>query len=280
MTMAPLRYSEDLEKLELKLLLEAVYQKYGYDFRDFTYSVIRAKIWERIHAEKVGTISAFQDRLLHDEGVMSRLLFAVAARRTGMFEEPEHYCALREFVIPELVDSYFVRVWRPQCSTGEEAFSLAILLQEEGIYEKARIYITNMDEAVLRRAKQGIFDAPGIRSCERDYELACGKRRLSDYYAEQFGNAIFNGSLRRNLVFAQHNLVTDSSPNEFQLIICRNVLVNFNSDLRDRVHKLLYDSLSHDGFLELGSKDTIEYTPFGKRYEEVDASQKIYRKIK
>lgn len=274
------RYNEELEKLEIKLLLEAVYHKYGYDFRDYAYVSIRNKIWDRIRAEKLSTITGFMERVLHDEASMARFLFAVATKDTGMFSDASFYKTIRDQVIPKIKDNFFVRIWHCQCSTGEEVFSLAIMLEEEGIYDKCRIYVTNMDEAVLKRARQGIFDLEAVRQYGNSYKDAGGKAELVNYYSEQFGNAVFHPTLRKNIVFAQHNIVTDSSFNEFHLIVSRNVLIHFNGGLRDRVHKLFYDSLSTHGYLGLGSKDSLQFTAFADRYSEIDATDKIYMKVR
>jgi chemotaxis protein methyltransferase CheR len=268
----------DSEAIEIQLLLEGVFRRYGFDFRDYAYSSIRRRIWTMIAAEELQTIAQLQEKLLHDRDCMERFLLTVTVHVTSMFRDPGFYLALRDKVVPLLRSSPFIRVWHVGCSTGEEVYSMAILLTEEGLYPKCRIYATDMSEAVLAKAKGGIFPASALPEYTANYQQAGGQRSLSDYYTSGHEHVIFQRTLSQGTVFSQHNLVTDASFNEFQVILCRNVMIYFNKPLADRVHDLLFDSLAIGGFLGLGSKESIRFTPHEACYEELDASEHLYRR--
>jgi chemotaxis protein methyltransferase CheR len=204
---------------------------------------------------------------------------AVTVNVTSMFRDPSFYRAFRAQVVPRLRDCPFLRIWHVGCSTGEEVYSMAILLHEEGLYPKCRLYATDMNEVVLAKAKAGIFPLAHLQEYTGNYLRAGGKVSFSEYYTAKYGNVIFQRSLSSNVVFAQHNLVTDSSFNEFHVILCRNVMIYFNNALMVRVHRLLYESLAMSGFLGLGNRESIKYTPFETRYEELDPREKIYRRV-
>ncbi|MEW6732289.1 MAG: protein-glutamate O-methyltransferase CheR [Acidobacteriota bacterium] len=271
--------SEDLESIEIQLLLEGIYCHYGFDFRDYSIASLRRRIWSQIHAEKVSTVSGLQERLLHDPACMERFLLALSINVTALFRDPSFYLAIREKVIPLLYSYPFVRIWHAGCSSGEEVYSMAILLQEEGLYNRCRIYATDMNESVLKKAKEGIFPIELMQEYSGNYFKAGGKGSLSDYYTANYDHVIFRQSLKKNVVFSQHNLVTDGSFNEFNLIFCRNVMIYFNDTLQNRVHQLLYTSLRRLGILALGIKETLKCTPFENNFEEIDGANKIYRRI-
>ena len=273
------RFDPELETLETDLLLEAIYRRYGYDFREYAYASLKRRIQNVLNEEKIPTVTALQEKLLHDPPSMKRFLLALSVNVTSVFRDPEFFAAFRQQVVPMLRTYPFVRIWHAGCSTGEEVYSMAILLREEDLYDKCRIYATDMDESVLRRAKEGIFRLDAARQYEENYLQAGGTRAFSDYYTSAYGNAIFRGSLRDNVVFSQHNLATDSSFNEFNVILCRNVMIYFTKSLQERVHGLFYDSLSMFGILGLGSKETMQFMPHEKHFEQIDARQKIYRRI-
>ncbi|MEX0714822.1 MAG: protein-glutamate O-methyltransferase CheR [Pirellulales bacterium] len=260
------------------MLLEGVFRRYGFDFRDYAYSSIRRRIWTMIAAEELQTIAQLQEKLLHDRDCMERFLLTVTVHVTSMFRDPGFYLALRAKVVPLLRPTPFFRVWHVGCSTGEEVYSMAILLTEEGLYPKCRVYATDMSEAVLAKAKAGIFPASALPEYTANYQQAGGQRSLSDYYTSGHEHVIFQRTLSQGTVFSQHNLVTDASFNEFQVILCRNVMIYFNKPLADRVHDLLFDSLAIGGFLGLGSKESIRFTPHEACYEEFDASEHLYRR--
>jgi chemotaxis protein methyltransferase CheR len=278
--MSPSPDSNEVEAIEVQLLLEAVFRRYGFDFRDYAYASIRRRIWNQVRAEGLRSIAALQEKLLHEPACMERFLLAVTVHVTAMFRDPSFYRAFRVQVVPHLRDYPFLRLWHVGCSTGEEAYSMAILLHEEGLYSRCRVYATDMNEEVLARAKAGIFPLALVQDYTGNYVNAGGTGSFSEYYTAKYGNVIFQRSLSENLVFAQHNLVTDSSFNEFHVILCRNVLIYFNSTLAQRVHRLLYGSLALLGFLGLGNRESIKQTPHEACYQELNGHEKIYRRIK
>ena len=276
---APVEYNRELEKIEIELLLEGVYRHYGFDFRSYAYSSIRRRIWKRIQAEGLTSVTALQERVLHDRSMMEKLLLDLSVNVTAMFRDPNFYSRFRNDVIPLLRTYPFIRVWHAGCSTGEEVYSMAIILEEEGLYERARIYATDINEVVLQQAKTGIFPIDRMQEYTENYIKAGGKRSFSEYYTAKYDAAIFNSSLSRNVVFSQHNLVTDRSFSEFNVILCRNVLIYFDKPLQTRVHGLFYESLVTFGILCLGSKESLRFSDFEQCYEQVAGPEKIYRKI-
>jgi len=270
----------ELEKIELALLLEAVYQRYGYDFRDYSFSSIRRRIWHRINLEGLSSISALQEQVLHREEAFLRLLGDLVIPVTEMFRDPGMFQAFRKDVAPELRKLPCVRVWHAGCSTGEEAYSTAILLQEEGLLDKARIYATDIHDDALRRAKDGVIPIDRMKLYTKNYLASGGKREFSSYYESDRGRVALKPFLRDHVVFARHNLVTDSSFNEFHVVFCRNVMIYFNPRLRNRVHSLFYESLATGGFLVVGGKESISFTPTAERYETWIDAHRIYRKTK
>jgi chemotaxis protein methyltransferase CheR len=209
---------------------------------------------------------------------MERLLLDLSINVTAMFRDPTFYSALRNSVLPELRTYPFTRIWVAGCSTGEEIYSLAILLEEEGLYDRTRIYGTDLNEAVLETARRGVFPMHKMQEYTQNYLRTGGTRAFSDYYVSAYDGAAFDRSLARNVVFAQHNLVSDRSFNEFQLIICRNVMIYFDRSLQNRVHELFYGSLVRLGILALGHKESIRFSPYADRYQELDADERIYKK--
>ncbi|HJR66902.1 MAG TPA: protein-glutamate O-methyltransferase CheR [Gemmatimonadaceae bacterium] len=273
-------YSPDLERIEIQLLLEGIYRHYGFDFRAYAYASLRRRIWKRIDSDGLKTISALQDRVLHDPAMMERLLLDLSINVTAMFRDPGFYVAFRRDVVPALRTYPFIRIWHAGCSTGEEAYSMAILLEEEDLYDRARIYATDINEVVIRKAKEGIFPLDRMQEYTQNYLRAGGTRSFSEYYTAMYDGALFAPRLMRNIVFSQHNLVTDRSFAECNVILCRNVLIYFDRTLQQRVHKLFHESLPMYGYLGLGSKESLRFTGFEDNYEAVDRREKIYRKIK
>lgn len=272
--------ADDLDALEIQLLLEAVFRRYGFDFRNYAFSSIQRRIWQFVSEEEVHCIAELQGKLLHDPAAMERFLLKVTINVTSMFRDPDFYRAFRARVAPELRNQPFIRLWHVGCSTGEEVYSMAILLREEGLYSKCRIYATDINEGVLARAKTGIFSLSLLREYTSNYLQAGGTGSFSEYYTAGYGHVIFQHSLSENVVFAQHNLVTDGSFNDFHVILCRNVMIYFNDELTARVHGLLYESLALPGFLCLGNRESIKFTPHETCYEPFDSSERIYRRIK
>ena len=271
--------AHQLEDLEMTLLLQAIYVQWGFDFRDYARASLRRRLWKRANAEGVKTISGLQERVLHDADALQRLLLDLSINVTSMFRDPTFYMAFRQKVVPILRTYPWVRIWDAGCSSGEETYSLAILLEEEGLYHKSRIYATDMNDAVLDKARQGIFPLSTMQENTSNYIAAGGTGSFSQYYTAAYDNAIFRPSLRENMIFAQHNLVTDASFNEFNVIVCRNVLIYFNEALQTRVQALFRESLNMFGVLALGRKETLRYSGVDKFYETIDEHEKIYRRI-
>lgn len=270
----------ELEDIELHLLLEGIYRHYGLDFRDYAAASLKRRIHETMNAEGTRTVSAYQDKVLHDSACMDRLMLALSINVTAMFRDPGFYATFRQKVVPLLRTYPFVRIWHAGCATGEEVYSLAILLQEENLYAKCRIYATDMNKEVLRKAREGIFPLSAMQEYTNNYMQAGGKRFFSDYYTAQYGSVIFRPSLIENVVFSEHNLATDSSFNEFQVVLCRNVMIYFNKTLQARVHNLIYDSLSMFGVFGIGNKESLRFTSRESFYEELDDKDKLYRKVR
>jgi chemotaxis protein methyltransferase CheR len=273
------RAPENVEDIELDLLLEGLYRVHGFDFRDYSRASIKRRILELMRAEKLESVSAFQDKLLHDNACLERFLLGVSVHATAMFRDPSFYLTFRKRVVPLLRTYPTVQIWVAGCSTGEEVYSLAILLEEERLYNKCRIYATDISQAVLRRARDGIFPLAAMRDYTTNYHQAGGTHEFSDYYTAQYDSVIFSSALRKNVVFSEHNLATDGSFNEFQVILCRNVMIYFNRDLQARVHNLLYDSLSMFGVFGLGNKESLKFTPREALYQHLNENDKLYRKV-
>ena len=271
---------DDVDEIELSLLLEGIYRRYGFDFREYAPASLRRRVWRRVHAEGLTTLSALQDRLLHDPACMERLLLDLSINVTAMFRDPTFYIAFRQKVVPILRTYPFTRIWTAGCSTGEEVYSLAILLHEAGVYERTRIYATDINETVLDRARRGVFPLDKMREYTQNYISAGGERAFSEYYVAKYDGAQFQRSLMENVVFAQHNLVSDRSFNEFNVVVCRNVMIYFDRALQDRDHRLFYDSLVTFGVLALGAKESIRFSHYEDRYEELDAAERLYKKVK
>ena len=276
----PAQERDELERLEIQLLLEAIFRRYGFDFREYAPASLKRRLWRRIHAEKLTTVSALQERVLHEPAAMERLLLDLSINVTSMFRDPTFYAAFRDKVVPLLRTYPFTRIWNAGCSTGEEVYSLAMLLEEEGLYDTTRIYATDINEAVLEQARAGVFPLDKMREYTQNYIRAGGKRAFSEYYVAAYDGAQFDRRLVRNVVFAQHNLVSDRSFNEFNVIVCRNVMIYFDRSLQDHVHKLFYDSLPTFGLLALGHRESIAFSPHADSFEELDAAEKLYRKIR
>ncbi len=274
------RYDPELERIEIELLLEGIFRNYGFDFRSYAYASIRRRLWKRIEEEGLDTVSALQARILHEPPMMEKLLLDLSINVTAMFRDPSFYRAFREHVVPILRTYPFIRVWHAGCATGEEVFSMAILLQEEGLYERCRIYATDINEVVLQKAKEGIFPLDRMQEYTENYIAAGGKRAFSDYYLAKYGGALFSPALTKNVVFSLHNLVTDRSFAEFNVILCRNVLIYFDKTLQARVHGLFYGSLAKFGVLVLGSKETLRFSAYEERYEQINGPEKIFRKAR
>jgi len=266
-----------VEDIEVALLLEGVYRQYGYDFRDYAMSSVRRRVRHLLREEGLATVSGLQEKVLHDPRALQRFVVTLSVNVTSMFRDPSFYKALRERVVPLLRTYPKVRIWHAGCATGEEAYSTAIVLEEEGLYDRCQIYATDMNETVLETAAAGEMPLRGMRENTANYLRSGGRRAFASFYSAVDDRAILHPSLRRNINFAQHNLVTDRSFNEFNVVFCRNVLIYFNRQLQDRVHRLFYQSLVRFGFLALGAKETVQFTAHQSSYE--DLGERIYRKV-
>ena len=269
-----------LEEIEIRLLLEGIRLSYGYDFREYAMKPLRRTIVAAMAAERVPTISAYQDRVLHDASCMQRFLGIVGVSVTSMFREAELTRSLREDVVPVLRTYPSVRIWMVGCATGEEVYSLAIALEEENVLRRASIYATDLNEDTLAVARIGSYPLERVRSYESQYVRSGGRTRLSDYYTVSGRSARFSRSLQSNVTWARHNLVTDASFNEFHLIICANVLIYFRPSLQERAHRLFYDSLVRSGFLALGKGESLVFSPDSSRYEQVRDDVNLFRKAR
>lgn len=271
--------SNKLEDIEINLLLEGVFRYYGFDFRNYAPASLKRRIWKIVRAENLTSISGLQEKILHDPTYLDRFLLGLSVNVTAMFRDPSFYLVFRSKVVPLLRTYPFIRIWCAGCSTGEEVYSMAILLEEEGLYSRCRLYATDMNEMVLKIAKAGIFPLGLMQEYTQNYLQAGGKQSLSVYYTAAYDNAIFRSSLKENIVFSAHNLVTDGSFNEFNVILCRNVLIYFNQTLQKRVHNLLYESLCMFGVLGLGHKESLKLTSYDQHYQDLESREKLYRKI-
>jgi len=272
------RPEAEREAIEISLLLEGVHQHYGFDFRQYAKASLRRRLWRRVFAEGLSTISGLQERVLHDRAAMERLLLDLSINVTSMFRDPGFFASFRQHVVPALRTYPFLRIWNAGCSTGEETYSLAILLREVGLYDRSRIYATDINESVLASAAEGIYPLAKMQEYTENYLAAGGSRSFSDYYRAAYGRAQLDRSLSENVVFAAHNLVSDRSFNEFHVIVCRNVMIYFDRALQERVHGLFLDSLSPFGLLALGRKETIAHSTHSDRFDVVDELERIYRK--
>jgi len=274
---------EKLEQLdnidiEIPLILEAIYQKYGYDFRRYSRSHIKRRLLHRLAISNLESISQMQDKVLRSKDFFIELLEDLSINVTEMFRDPEFYASFREHVVPNLKTYPYIKIWHAGCSTGEEVYSFAILLREEGLLDRCQIYATDFNRKVLDVAKQGIYPIRNIEQFERNYEKSGGKSKLSDFYTMKYGSIKLDESLVKKVVFADHNLVTDSVFAEVNLIICRNVLIYFNRDLQNKVINLFHESLSSSGHLCLGTKESLKFTAKEFCFSNVDDKQKIYKK--
>ncbi|MGG1636929.1 CheR family methyltransferase [Paenibacillus sp. NRS-1760] len=269
---------DDLERIEIDLLLDGIYRVYGYDFRNYLRSSLRRRITHRMNLEGLPTITSLLEKVLHEPGFIHILLNDFSIRVTEMFRDPNFFAAFRKDVIPFLRNLPEIRIWHAGCATGEEVYSMAILLQEEGLLDKAKIYATDMNEHVIESAKQGKFPLKRMQGFTKNYLQAGGTKEFSSYYTTDYEHALFHPYIKENMMFAQHNLATDRSFNEFHVILCRNVLIYFDPDLQSRVHTLFFESLALQGFLALGNMESL-ISVHKIKYEDFNQSERIFRKI-
>jgi len=268
------------DQITLKIhdLLEAVNHKYGYDFRQYSEAHIKRRILNRMTLSGIEDIYDLQFRILTDEFFASAFLQDLSITVTEMFRDPGFYKSLRENAIPILKTYPFLKIWHAGCSSGEEAYSMAILLMEEGLFERTTIYATDFNQQVLNNAKEGIFSNKMMQEYAVNYKLSGGKELFSNYYTSDDDNVIMNQSLKKKIVWANHNLVTDSVFAEVNLILCRNVLIYFDRNLQNKVQSLFYNSLMRGGILCLGTKESLRFTDYSDKYSVLDDKQRIFKK--
>lgn len=266
------------ERLEIKLLLEAILLKYGYDFRDYTYAHTKRRLEHRLSLSGLSSYSHMQHRLIYDEDFFNKILLDFSINVTEMFRDPWFYKKVRESIIPYLNTYPFVKIWHAGCAAGQEVYSMSIILEEEELKSKARIYATDFNEVILEKARAGIYPLEVMKGYILNYQKSGGKRSFSDYYKADYDSAIFKQQLSDNILFSSHNLVSDGVFAEMNVIFCRNVLIYFNRDLQNRVLKLFYDSLCPGGLLCLGAKESLRFTDFADAFEPLETREKIYRK--
>lgn len=266
------------KKLEVRLLLEAVYTLSGYDFRKYNQQSILRRIEHRMRLNNFSSISQLTESIIYNTELLKVLLNDFSINVTEMFRDPSFFRAFREEIIPQLKQLDKIRIWHAGCATGEEVYSMAILLQEEGLLDRAMMYATDMNEDVLKKAEQGAFPLHKMQAYTKNYILAGGTESFSQYYKTDDSFATFQPFLSENIMFAQHNLATDKSFQEFDIIICRNVLIYFTPELQHEVHHLFYDSLARNGYLGLGDKETLQFTPLVSKYRTVNGTERIYQK--
>lgn len=274
----PLRKKAEIAEIEQRLLLDGIYYRYHYDFRGYAQGSIKRGLEAALGAFACKTLSQLQDRIMHDPAAFTVLLGYLTVQVSDMFRDPAYFLALRREVIPLLRTYPSLKIWVAGCSAGEEVYSLAILLQEEGLLERSLIYATDINSQALRMAEQGIFAIDRAESFSKNYLHAGGKRSLADYYTAHYGHIVFDKDLRKNMVFADHSLATDSVFAEMHLISCRNVLIYFDSDLQNRAFDLFRQSLCHRGFLGLGMKESLRFSNQAHAFEDVAPAEKIYQK--
>lgn len=270
--------SDDIENLEIRLLLEGVHHVYGYDFRDYADASIKRRLTHWLAESPFGTFSEAQSRLLRERELFESLLRGITVNVTEMFRDPVFFKAVREQVVPFLSTYPFVKIWLAGCATGEEAYSMAILFNEEGLAGRFRIYATDINETVLQKAAEGVLPIAEMQRYTRNYQKSGGKASFADYYTARYDRAIISPELRKDIVFAPHNLAVDAEFGEMNMVLCRNVMIYFKTALKERCLSLFDSSLLPGGFLCLGLKESLERRKLGERYEEVTPAMRIYRK--
>ncbi len=266
------------ENIELQLLLQAIYLKYGYDFRNYAKASIKRRIQHRMTKDGLNNLAQMQHKLLYDIDFFEKLLLDLSINVTEMFRDPNFYTALRQQVIPALRKFPHLKIWHAGCSSGEEVYSMAIILKEEGLYDRTQIYATDMNQVILKKAKEGIFPIHRLKQYTSNYQKSGGKESFSDYYSAHYDHAVIDSLLKKNILFSDHNLATDGVFGEMHLIMCRNVLIYFTRELQNRVFSLFSDSLCDTGFLCLGSKESVRFSEHSHLFEDIAKEEKIYLK--
>lgn len=268
----------ELQDLEIGLLLETIFERHGYDFRNYSRASITRRILNFLSSERLNTISEMIPRVLHDEEFFDRLFLGLSVNVTEFFRDPSFYLAFRKEVIPLLRTYPFIKIWHAGCATGQEVYSTAIILKEEGLYHRSMIYATDFNDKVIKEAEEGIYPMDHIQEYTSNYIKAGGKASFSDYYHAKYDSTIMADSLKKNILFSKHNLSTDGVFGEMQLIFCRNVLIYFNRTLQDHVLSLFSESMCSKCFLCLGRKETVRFSSVSDDFSDYVAAEGIYQK--
>lgn len=266
------------DSISFNEFLESIRFVYGYDFTDYAEASVKRRVTHFMQIKKIPELSHLAKIVMQDEKVFEEFIQELSVTVTEMFRDPAFYKSLRENVIKRLATYPFIKIWIAGCATGEEAYSVAILLKEEGLLSRSVIYATDINQRSLQFAKEGVFAVENMKKYTANYHKSGGKKSFSEYYKAKYNSVMFDKSLRQNMVFSPHNLAVDKSFNEFQMIICRNVLIYFNQELQNHVINLFYDSLCPFGFLGLGSKESLLFSDKKNSFEDVDRKEKIFMK--
>ena len=269
---------DKIEDIEIRLLLEALYVRYHYDFRNYAMASVKRRL--RQAREQLGfpTISAIQESVLHDEAMLPRVLGYLTVQVSEMFRDPSYFRAIREKVVPHLKTYPSLKIWIAGCSGGEELYSFVILFREEGLEDRTIFYATDINQEALRIAEAGVYDLDRMQLFTQNHRASGGKSSLSDYYTTGYGRATFDRSLRERVVFSDHSLVTDAVFGEMNLISCRNVMIYFDRPLQDRTIGLFKESLARKGFLGIGAKESLRFSAHANAFTDVVREEKIYQK--
>jgi len=268
----------EIENTEIKLLLDAIFLRYGYDFRRYAKASIRRRVIQFMQTSGLASISEMIPRLIHDESFFQQMAMEFSITVTEMFRDPTMFLSLRQCVLPLLKSYPSFKIWHAGCATGEEAFSLAILLHEEDLEKRATLFATDFNDQALKKAREGILEMDQAKLYTQNYQLAGGTDSFSGYYHARYGALAIKQSLKKNITFANHNLVTDHVFSETHLILCRNVMIYFNKELQERVMGLFYESLVHGGFLCLGMKESLLFSKYQDKFKVIDRKHKIFQK--
>ncbi len=271
-------HNDDIEILEIDLLLETIYRQWGYDFRNYARASLERRIQNTMRKLDTTLISELIPLIIHSAECFDIFLKEMSVTVTEMFRDPSFFAVLRENVIPELSAWSHIKIWCAGCATGEEVYSLAILLMEENIFHQCQIYATDFNSNSLAVAKEGVYPLSKMKLFVENYNRAGGKKTFADYYQAKYESVMFDQHLKDNIVFSHHNLISDGSFGEMNLILCRNVLIYFNQTLQNRVLTLFDQSLCYGGFLCLGTKESLEFSGLKQSYSQAIRPEKIFRK--
>ncbi|MEA9356196.1 protein-glutamate O-methyltransferase CheR [Bacteriovorax sp. PP10] len=266
--------------IEVKLFIEAVFMKYKYDFRQYSLASVKRRLSSVLIVHKIKTISALQEKVLYEPDFFNAVLQYMTISTTEMFRDPNYFKAFQEKVLPYLQSYPSIKIWVAGCSSGEEAYSFAIIFKEAGLLDRVMIYATDINPVILDKAKAGIYKLEDMKKNSLNYQQAGGQKSLSDYYTASYNAAAIDPALKKSIVFADHSLATDSVFSEMQFVSCRNVLIYFDKELQNRAINLFHDSLSMKGFLGIGSKESLKFSSQSASFEQWSANDRIYRKLK